>query len=386
MDFEDRILSAAKDAQKIAPMGRTVSRAISWAGSWAMRPQTAMAAVFILMVGSSVLFVRRRKVADNVTVTVTAKGAPAAFEPAPAIGDESASLDSKVAAAAHGAGPAVSFAPTAPVASAGAAAASAAPLDGVAGLGKEQGEGGGDTYGRRGAAVDDQDLSLGRPTSEALGAQLRATREALGAAQLRAAALGHDRGPVPARFVIPSAASDDVERNAPASTAASRAQTPPDQARSFYLARDYVAATNAYDAIAAGGDLDAALWAARSVRDGNGGCALAKDRFDQVAARGWGTTVGYEATLEGGKCYRALGAIDAAQAHYAKLLTVQQFAPLAQAEINAMTQVATRASLKRPAAGKPAAAAAIANPNLQQAPSEPAPSQQKVPPPQKATP
>src|SRR5580692_2788068 len=66
-DLEDRILAAAKDAQKVVPIGRKVSRAISWAGSWAMRPQTAMAAVFILMVGSSVLFVRRRKVADNAT-------------------------------------------------------------------------------------------------------------------------------------------------------------------------------------------------------------------------------------------------------------------------------------------------------------------------------
>jgi hypothetical protein len=141
-----------------------------------------------------------------------------------------------------------------------------------------------------------------------------------------------------------------------------------------------VAATSAYDAIAANGDLDAALWAARSVRDGNGGCAIAKDRFDQIAARAWGTTAGYEATLEGGKCYRALGATDAAQSHFAKLLTVQQFAPLAQAEINTMSQVAARPTLRKMT--KPAAP----SPNTQQqAPSESARSQQNVGPLQKAS-
>src|SRR5580698_6155565 len=80
VDLEDRILAAARNAQKVVPIGRRLSRAVSWAGSWAMRPQTAMAAVFVLMVGSSLLFVRRSKVvagdaASN--MTVTAQGAPA---------------------------------------------------------------------------------------------------------------------------------------------------------------------------------------------------------------------------------------------------------------------------------------------------------------------
>ena len=53
----------ARSAQRVTPVGWRLSRAVSWAGSWAMRPQTAMAAVFLLMVGSSLLFVRRSKVA-----------------------------------------------------------------------------------------------------------------------------------------------------------------------------------------------------------------------------------------------------------------------------------------------------------------------------------
>src|ERR1700733_12230975 len=45
-DLEDRILSAVKEAQKVVPIGRRVAGAVSMAGSWAMRPQTAMAALF----------------------------------------------------------------------------------------------------------------------------------------------------------------------------------------------------------------------------------------------------------------------------------------------------------------------------------------------------
>jgi hypothetical protein len=354
-DLEDRILAAAKDAQKVVPIGRKVSRAISWAGSWAMRPQTAMAAVFILMVGSSVLFVRRRKVADNATVTVTAQGAPAASAPAPAPSDESASLDSKVAAAAHGAGPVAP--PYAP-----ATAASATPSDGLGGIAKADSKGGsGGTSGQRG--TEDQEPVVDRTRSEALNAQAPAGAPALA----RAAQMG-------------SGGKGEV--------ADSPAQGPLDQAKALYAAKDYVAATNAYDAIAATGDLEAALGAARSVRDGNGGCAVAKDRFDQIAARAWGTTAGYDATLEAGRCYRALGATDAAQARYAKLLTVQQFAPRAQAEINGMSQfAAVRASSKKPSKTSSIPAAPYPGQGVQQPPAAPEGSsspQQRMAPSQKA--
>ena len=58
---EERILAATKDAQMVVPLRGRISRVVSWAGSWAMRPQTAMAAVFLLMIGStSVLLLRAR--------------------------------------------------------------------------------------------------------------------------------------------------------------------------------------------------------------------------------------------------------------------------------------------------------------------------------------
>src|SRR5512146_1967674 len=45
--LEERILAAAKEAQKVVPIKSRFSRALSAAGAWAMRPQTAMAAVFL---------------------------------------------------------------------------------------------------------------------------------------------------------------------------------------------------------------------------------------------------------------------------------------------------------------------------------------------------
>jgi hypothetical protein len=83
-----------------------------------------------------------------------------------------------------------------------------------------------------------------------------------------------------------------------------------------------------------------------------------------------------------------LGATDVAQAHYSKLLTVQQFAPLAQMEINAMSQVASRAATKKPVPAKSAApasgAAVIASPTAQQGRTDVPTSQQKMPSQQKA--
>src|SRR5580692_9176319 len=125
MDLEDRILAAARNAQQVVPIGRRLSRTLSWAGSWAMRPQTAMAAVFLLMVGSSLLFVRRSKVAAiDSSVTVTAQGQPAPAQASAAPAEEPPSLDSKIAAAAHGAGPTTTPAAAAPPAATASAAAS----------------------------------------------------------------------------------------------------------------------------------------------------------------------------------------------------------------------------------------------------------------------
>ena len=76
-DLEARILDAVTVAQRSTPWHKKVLRGLAWAGSHAMRPQLAMAALFFLVIGSSLLLLR--------PVHVTESGAPAAAAaPAPA--------------------------------------------------------------------------------------------------------------------------------------------------------------------------------------------------------------------------------------------------------------------------------------------------------------
>jgi hypothetical protein len=84
-DLEARILEAAFVAQKKAPWPRKVLRGLAWAGSHAMRPQLAMAALFFLVIGSSLLLLRAKPGANGFApVRVTERGAPAVeAEPSP---------------------------------------------------------------------------------------------------------------------------------------------------------------------------------------------------------------------------------------------------------------------------------------------------------------
>ncbi|MBK6512788.1 MAG: zf-HC2 domain-containing protein [Polyangiaceae bacterium] len=60
MGLEARILAAEKTVHHRAPWHRKIMRAAAWAGSHAMRPQLAMAALFMFVIGSSLLLLRGR--------------------------------------------------------------------------------------------------------------------------------------------------------------------------------------------------------------------------------------------------------------------------------------------------------------------------------------
>jgi len=128
-DLEDRILAAAKDAQKVVPMKRRMSNAVSWAGSWAMRPQTAMAALFLVMIGSSALLLRGRSAkapaSAAANVTVSAEGSPA---PSTATATLARPADLESADNAHGVPGAPRQEPQAPGAAPAAPAPAPAPL------------------------------------------------------------------------------------------------------------------------------------------------------------------------------------------------------------------------------------------------------------------
>lgn len=77
-ELEARILDAVAIAQKKAPWPRKVLRGLAWAGSHAMRPQLAMAALFFLVIGSSLLLLRAKPGTGGLApVRVTERGAPA---------------------------------------------------------------------------------------------------------------------------------------------------------------------------------------------------------------------------------------------------------------------------------------------------------------------
>lgn len=75
--LEERILAAALAAQRRTPWHRKALRGLAWAGSHAMRPQLAMAALFVLVIGSSLLLLRPQSMSGSSPVRVTERGVPA---------------------------------------------------------------------------------------------------------------------------------------------------------------------------------------------------------------------------------------------------------------------------------------------------------------------
>jgi hypothetical protein len=76
--LDQQMVPGAGHADAFVPLRQRTARIVSLAGSWAMRPQTAMAAVFLVMIGTSVLLLRGKVHAPTeASVTVTEQGSPA---------------------------------------------------------------------------------------------------------------------------------------------------------------------------------------------------------------------------------------------------------------------------------------------------------------------
>ncbi|MDB5218273.1 MAG: very large tegument protein [Myxococcaceae bacterium] len=420
--LEDRILASVKEAeqesQKVVPLFSGIAtpadavenarsrarsqhgpqsraaRALSWAGNWAMRPQTAMAAVFLLMIGTSAFVIRSRHSSERAaSVSVTEQGEPAAA--APGGPDEHDSLDSKAAAAAHGpnqpapitAPPAATVATGAsqsPVASAGGALALGGPADPNANAGFVDGL----TAGKgRGNAKEDT-TAFGSALSASAGDNKNDKDKEEGQARAekktatRAAAspppppsdISNAAAPAGAPYAGGGAAADYAPRSQTVAPpyAKSPASDPQDgfsAGMAAYRSRNFAEATRQFDGASRSGDQNAALWAAKSVKDGNGGCGVALPRFDAIAQKSSGSWIGNEATLESARCQIAMGQLDAARDKLAKLTSVPSHAAPAQQALNELNQVATKreaerakaasgAGYARPAAAAPARAPA----------------------------
>jgi hypothetical protein len=86
-DLEARILEATAFAQRGAPWHKKLWRGVAWAGSHAMRPQLAMAAVFVLCIGASLMLLPG---GNGAPVRITERGEPAPDEAPAAIAEQAA--------------------------------------------------------------------------------------------------------------------------------------------------------------------------------------------------------------------------------------------------------------------------------------------------------
>ena len=298
-DLEDRIFRAIERAHA-QPAPRRLAEVVSLAGAWAMRPQTAMAAVFLVMIGTSVLLLRgtsaRAPASSEVTVTERGTPAPAACAVPLPPGEAPAELEHQktTAVASAGADKQPGWASAPPPPSPPSQAQSPA--------------GGGAALATQPAARAAPDLVFAQPPP-----------------------------------VLGNSGSDDLF----------------DAALRSYRAGRFDEAAREFDAIGPSDPNAPDLWAARSVRDGKG-CRAAVGRFDKTAQRYRQASPGWDALLEGALCYRALGDLATARARLNALLGVDSHKDRARAEldrIDELQQAQANRDTPAPAPAKPAAKA-----------------------------
>lgn len=330
--LEDRIFAAAKEAQKVVPIKSRFSRVVSIAGAWAMRPQTAMAAVFLLMIGSSAFLLRssKRDAAREAQVSVTVAGSPQAAATA---ASESDRLDDKSAAAAHG--PIVL--PPAAVAAAPAPSSSAVALN----------EDADSTMGRLATAAKGGKADEGNALGS-IAADDRAEAEKKSLAARSAGGGGGYGGPSNAGTPGGAPAAGDPYASQQMQQPLSKRGGPADGAQdSFslgtaaYRARNFSEAAKQFDAAAQSGDQNAALWAARAVKEGQG-CATALGRFESVAQKAPNEWHRSEASLEAARCQIAMGNLDPARDRLNHLAQVPSHAAPAKQALAELDEVASR--------------------------------------------
>jgi len=308
-DLEDRILSAVREQQKVLPFRARAAMAISRAGAWAMRPQTAMAAVFLVVIGTSFVLVQSRKSAPQ--AAANAEGAPVAASAAPTAMASALALESRESAFAHGVVEQKEapghLAPAAP-----SLAMNEPSVDGLLDKAKDE------------EKLKNDDLAANAQTIAGAGDQ---------SATLGASRAGGSGGGAAG----PRAQAEASE--APKPTGGSFRE-----AQSAYDTRRYDDARSQWDQLAPT-DPNASLWAGRAERAKAGCDQAALTRFESARSRTTpGSTVWNDATLEAARCYRDLGDTATARARYAALLSQQQssYSAIAQNELNQLTPLAAR--------------------------------------------
>ena len=351
--LEARILEAAGKARRPIPWPRRLSRAISTAGAYAMRPQVAMAAVLVMMVGMSALLlhgrngegVRRTRVTDEGTPVATmqqeAQGAPAVI---------------------GGSGGESAFRPPAERSAAHAEKAKEAKGDeGGAADGELADKPGGLAQGLAG---DDLDETASPSASAATGKKLGApggpaddialkdkSAENLPKSAATAEGAAMAKGAPPAPAAMPTGTASPTT-----ATATGGASAPSfDDAMKAYGEGRFAAAAKGFDAsFAAGARASSSLlYAARSYR-AQGSSAPAMSRFARVLSDYPSSADAPYAAVEGGEYSRDLGDVATARTLLEKARGYAVTKSRAEADLAALDAPSFKASAKPPAATKAA--------------------------------
>lgn len=304
--LELRILQAEEQAAQLLPLGKRLGRGLSLLAGYAMRPQVSMAAVLMLVIGSSLFFLRAQP-GDREHVLVTERGVP--------------ENDTEVVTVL----PKRADAPEPPRAGAHAVTSS-------------RGE---DGAPRRDRAAEPK-AAAPAPAPERFAAAPQAETGLRGGSSLGAIA-------------------DDKE--AEGSEANADPDSSYDAAMAAYRDGRYSEAQRRFDEIASQGGphaANAALYGAQALRRVSG-CPAAARRFEEVHTRYPGS-VGSDAAWQAADCYRSLGELARARQNYEQLSADPSYKTRAKEAIAELDQrvadqelAARRASA---AAASPAAAPA----------------------------
>lgn len=309
--LELRILEAERKATELLPLGKRLGRGLSLLAGYAMRPQLAMAALLLLMIGSSLLFLRNQPGARD-HVLVTERGVP------------ETDVDS------------VAVVPK--------------PVDQTLNAPTEA-------------------PRASRPPAHADDSAPRRERSADAKGEARAAAPA-PASPTPeldqsqqfAAEPPPADKADDIASEAAGDTDASYGA-----AMAAYRDGRYSEAQKRFASIASQGGThaaSAALYEVQAMRMVSG-CPAAAPRFDEVHSRYPGS-VGSDAAWQAADCFRSLGDIARARQDYQDLLNDPSYKSRAQEALNELDQrvadqeLAARKAASGGAAAPPAKAAAAA--------------------------
>jgi TolA-binding protein len=345
--LEARVMAAAREAHENVAWPTRFGRIVSRAGAFAMRPQTAMAAIFLLAVGGALIFVQPKRSGISAQVEITEHGVPG--------------LPAEEPRATEDRPRAVAAAPS-PRRDEPLAPGSASPLA-IADKASDE--------NRLAAKEKKADEEIAEPP--ALLAQRAAEpRSATGGAVGGLAQSPYAAAPAAAAPAGPGQAMDDLDTAGRKREGAQREDTF-GGAMDLYKAHQYAEAEQAFAAIATMGGRNAplaALYAAKSAMESQG-CGVAAPRYEQVWVRYSGTNPGAQALWEAANCYKALGNTAKARRYYQSLREIAGYGARADAELsNLEPRQAAKGAAAPAAAAKPASPAATQQRQQQGAPNQ----------------